>query len=86
MEQLALVLEIHPTAFPDLDHLYTQILSVYPRLATIVKVLGTIIASDRNDLPEVIEDSLEMEEGELKLVLRGLSSLMNDDENGKDLN
>ena len=28
--------------------------------------------------PEVIEDILEMEEGELKLVLRGLLSLMKD--------
>jgi hypothetical protein len=49
----------------------------------IVQVLGIIIAS-RQDLPEVIEDILGMEEGELKLVLRGLSSLMEDknDENG----
>ena len=75
-KQLALVLEPDPTAFSDLDHLYTQILSVYPSSVNIVQVLGIIIACERNNLPEVIEDILGMEEGELKLVLRGLSSLM----------
>ena len=44
----------------------------------IVEVLGFIISSYQN-LPEVIEDILGMEEGELKLVLRGLSSLMEDE-------
>ena len=77
------------TAFSDLDQLYTQILSVYPSAVDIAQVLGFIIASDEN-LPEVIEDILGMEEGELKLVLRGLSSLMEDgsenDENGGSLN
>ena len=46
----------------------------------IVQVLGIIIAS-RSYLPEAIEDILGMEEGELKLVLSGLSSLM--DGNGE---
>ena len=78
-KQLALVLKSDPTAFSDLDQLYTQILSVYPSSVNIVQVLGMVIAFDRRDLPEVIEDILEMEEGELKLVLRGLSSLMKDD-------
>ena len=95
-KQLALVLKPDPTAFSDLDQLYTQILSIYPSAEKIVHVLGIIIASHQN-LPEVIEDILEMEEGELKLVLRGLSSLMEDeseeylmedeeDENGEYLN
>ena len=74
-KQLALVLKIDPTAFSDLDHLYSQILSVYPSAANIVEVLGIIIAFKRNHLPEAIEDILGMEEGELKPVLRGLSSL-----------
>ena len=74
-KQLELVLKPDPTAFSDLDQLYTQILSVYPSTVNIVQVLGFIIASDEN-LPEVIEDILEMEKGGLKLVLRGLSSLM----------
>jgi hypothetical protein len=68
--------------------LYTQILSVYPSAVKIVsQVLGIIIASDEN-LPEVIEDILGMEEGEVNLVLRGLSFLMEDenDENGECLN
>jgi NACHT domain-containing protein len=80
-KQLALVLKPDPSAFSDLDQLYTQILSVYPSAVNIVEVLGIIIASGEN-LPEVIEDILGMEEGELKLLLRGLSPLLND-ETGK---
>ena len=78
-KQLALVLKPDSTAFSDLDQLYTQILSVYPSTVNIVQVLGFIIAFDRKDLPEVIEDILGMEEGELKLVLCGLLSLMKDE-------
>ena len=77
-KHLALVLKSDPTAFSDLDHLYTQILSVYPSAVNIVQVLGIITVSGSNS-PEVIEDILGMEDGELKLVLRGLSSLMNDE-------
>ena len=79
---LALVLKPDPTAFSDLDQLYTQILSIYPSEVNIVEVLGTIIAFDDNYLPhsEVIEDILGMEEGELKLILCGLSSLMKDED------
>ena len=83
-KQLALVLKPDPTAFSDLDQLYTQILSVYPSTLNITQVLGIIIAFDWNYFPEVIEDILGMEEGELKVVLRGLSSLM--DGNGECLN
>ena len=84
---LALVLKPDATAFSDLDQLYTQILSVYPSEVNIVEVLGIISASHGN-LAEVIEEIFEMEEGELKLVLRGLLSLLKDenDENGKCLN
>ena len=100
-KQLALVLKPDPSAFSDLDQLYTQILSVYPTAVNIVQVLGFIITFDNKELPEmiedilgmeetfdnkelpeVIEDILGMEEGELKQVLRGLSSLMKD-ENGE---
>ena len=76
-EQLGLVLKPDPTAFSDLDQLYTQILSVYPSSVNIVQILGIIIAS-RSSFPEVIEDILGMEKGKLKLVLRGLSSLAKD--------
>ena len=78
-KQLALVLKPDPMAFSDLDLLYSQILSVYPSTVNIVQVLGFIIAFDEKDLPEVIEDILEMEQGQLKLVLCGLSSLMRDE-------
>jgi NACHT domain len=85
-KQLALILKPDPSAFSDLDNLYTQILSVYPSTVNIVRVLGIIMAFDEHTLtPEVIEDILGMEEGELKLVLRGLSSVIAfvRDENGE---
>ena len=78
-KRLALVLKPDPTAFSDLDQLYTQILSVYPSEVNIAQVLGIIIEFNRNHFPEVIEDILEMEEGQLKLILRGLSSLVKDE-------
>ena len=78
-KQLALILKPDPTAFSDLDQLYTQILSVYPSSVNIVQVLGITIAFNEKIFPEVIEDILGMEGGELKLVLRGLSSLMKDE-------
>ena len=86
MKRLELVLKPDPTAFSDLDQLYTQILSVYPSTVNIVQVLGIIVAFSKGNLaPEVIEDILEMDEGELKLVLRGLSSLIafQGDKNGE---
>ena len=81
-KRLALVLKPDSMAFSDLDQLYTQILSVYPRDVNIVHVLG-IISVSHGELAEVMENIFGMEEGELKLVLRGLSSLMKDynDEN-----
>ena len=86
-KRLALVLKPDPTVFSDLDQLYTQILSVYPSEVNIVRVLGFIIGIGTWISSEVIEDILEMEEGELILVLCGLSSLMeNDWENGEFLN
>ena len=78
-KQLALVLKPDPTVFSDLDQLYTQILFVYPEAVNIVHVLG-IVSVSHGELAEVIEDIFGMEEGELKLVLRGLSSLMKDED------
>ena len=81
-KQLALVLKPDATAFSDLDQLYTQILSVYPKAVNIVQVLA-IISIFPGWLAEMVEDIFGMEEGELKLVLHGLSSLIKneDDEN-----
>jgi hypothetical protein len=83
-KQLELVLKPDTTAFSDLDQLYTHILSVYPSSVNVVHVLG-IISVSHGDLAEVMEDIFGMEEGELKGMLRGLSSLTND-ENGERLN
>ena len=77
-KQLELVLKPDPTAFSDLDQLYTQILSVYPSTVNIVQVLGIIIVFPKDRSPMVLEDILGMQEGELKLMLHGLSSLMED--------
>ncbi|KAF8162768.1 hypothetical protein B0H34DRAFT_293871 [Crassisporium funariophilum] len=78
MKQLEIVLE--PTrrssAFSDLDHLYTQILSVYPNPEAVIHVLGILLAFHCPQPPAVIEDILGMSEGEAKLVLRGLHSLL----------
>jgi hypothetical protein len=82
-KQLELVLKCVSTAFSDLDQLYTQILSVYPSTVNIVHVLG-IISASHGVLAEVVEDVFGMEEGELKGLLHGLSSLMKD-ENGERL-
>jgi hypothetical protein len=66
-KQLELILKPDPTAFSDLDQLYTQILSVYPSTASIVQVLQIIVAFRAGTLtPEVIEDILGMGEGEVK--------------------
>jgi hypothetical protein len=83
-KQLALVLKRDSTAFSDLDQLYTQILSAYPSAVNVVKILG-IISESQGFFAEAIEDIFDMEDGELKLVLRGLSSLMKD-ENGERFN
>ena len=82
-KRLGLVLKPDSTAFSDLDQLYTQILSVYPSEVNIVQILG-IVSVFHGELAEVIEDIFGMEEGKLKLVLRGLSSLIKDenDKNG----
>ena len=84
-KQLALILKPDPSASSDLDKLYTSILSNYTSPADIVQVLGIIIGFHRGGLTlEVIDDILEMEEGEAKLLLRGLASLIAfaGDENG----
>ncbi|KAF8150920.1 hypothetical protein B0H34DRAFT_156525 [Crassisporium funariophilum] len=79
MKQLEIVLEPTPrrsTAFSDLDHLYTQILSVYPNPEAVIHVLGVLLVLHCPQRPAVIEDILGMDEGEAKLVLRGLHSLL----------
>jgi hypothetical protein len=77
-KQLELVLKPDPTAFSDLDQLYTQILSVYPSNVNIVQVLG-IITQFHGESAEAIEDIFELEKGQLKQALRGLLSLMKDE-------
>ena len=73
-KHLAILLKSDPTAFSDLDELYTQILSVYPSNVNIVQILG-IITSSHGQFATVIEDIFGLEKGHLKQVLRGLSSL-----------
>ena len=73
-KHLALLLKPDPTAFSDLDQLFTQILSVYPSHVNIVQVLE-IITGFHGQSAKVIGDIFGLEKGELKLMLRGLLSL-----------
>ena len=81
-KRLALVLKPDSIAFSNLDQLYTQIISVYPTEVNIARVLG-IISVSHGELAEVMEEIFGMEEGELELVLRGLLSLMKDEDEKK---
>ncbi|KAF8167120.1 hypothetical protein B0H34DRAFT_1212 [Crassisporium funariophilum] len=78
-KQLEIILKASPlrsAAFSDLDHLYTQILSVYPNPKAIVEILGILLALHCPQPSDVIEDILGVESGEVKLVFRGLHSLV----------
>ncbi|KAF8806213.1 hypothetical protein BYT27DRAFT_7224517 [Phlegmacium glaucopus] len=81
MKQLNIVLAPNPAAysneaFSDLDLLYTQILSACRNPMGVVRVLGVILVLHCYQPPEVIEDILAMEQGEVTLVLRSLHSLI----------
>jgi hypothetical protein len=56
-KQLALVLKPDPTAFSDLDHLYTQILLIYPSTVNIDRVLGIIILFAHASFRDYLFDS-----------------------------
>lgn len=62
--------------FSDLDRLYTEILSACRNPQAVVQVLGAILALHCPQPPEVIEDILSMEQGEVTRVLGSLHSLM----------
>ncbi|KAF8802253.1 hypothetical protein BYT27DRAFT_6773974 [Phlegmacium glaucopus] len=79
IKQLEVVLHPHPSrpkAFSELDFLYSQILSTHPDPDTLVWVLSTILAFKSPQPAIVIEEILEMEEGEVLVVLQGLHSLL----------
>ena len=74
-KQLALVLKSDPKAFSDLTN------CVYPnpiRLSKRSEHRQSFGSVSHGYLAEVIDDIFGIEDGELKLVLRGLSSLMKD--------
>ena len=80
---LALILLRDPMAFSSLDLLYIRILSKLSDGSVYVEkragpplIMITVIA---HNLAEVIEDIFMMEEGELKTITTGLSSLMKDE-------
>ena len=64
-------------AFSDLDRLYTKILSVYPRRASLIRVLEGLLVDAH---PTAIEKCFGVELGELNMVLRATSSLLSRDE------
>jgi len=73
ISQLEIILD--GTPFSDLDHLYSQILSIYPVPERLIRVLCIIPALHSPQPPEVIEDLLGMKV-EVGLVLRSLHSLI----------
>lgn len=79
IKQLEIVLHPHPSrakAFSGLDCLYSQILSTHPDPDTLVRVLSTILVFRSPQPAIVIEEILEMEKGEIPVVLQGLHSLL----------
>jgi hypothetical protein len=92
MERLAVIMgmtEPHfGVPFAALDQLYTQILSevpARPELLKILKVITTELSSDALPVTS-IEQLLELEPGEVQLVLRGLHSVISlpEDDEGQD--
>ena len=63
------------SAFPELDHLYTQILSVYPDSEVLVQTLGVILVLDNAPSPAVIAAITGFGEAKLHVVLRALQSV-----------
>ena len=78
-EKLKIILKLGPiimqgSAFSELDHLYTQILSVYPDSEVLVYTLGAILALE--SLPmNPLAAILGFREAKLHLVLRALQSI-----------
>jgi hypothetical protein len=64
---------LQASAFSDLDRLYTKILSVFPRRASLIRVLESLLV---NPHPTTIEKCFGVERGELNMVLRATSSLL----------
>ncbi|KDR84498.1 hypothetical protein GALMADRAFT_715502 [Galerina marginata CBS 339.88] len=65
---------LQASAFSDLDQLYTKILSAYPRPGPLVRVLGGLIVV--KSVPNGLEKWLDVEQSELNMVLRAISSLV----------
>jgi hypothetical protein len=80
-DQLELVLALQPTALKDLDLLYSQILSTCTNPALLTRILGCIlVAMERlsDGMTAVfIETLLCLREGDVRLTLRRLHSLLN---------
>ena len=68
---------LQASAFSDLDRLYTKILSVYPRRASLIRVLEGLLV---NPYSTTIEKCFGVERGELNMVLRAISSLLSTEE------
>jgi hypothetical protein len=72
--------------FAALDQLYTQILSEVPAWSQLLKILKVITTELSYDPLSVtsIEQLLQLEPGDVKLVLRGLHSVLSIPEDGDD--
>jgi len=82
-ERLKIILNpspMHGSPFPELDRLYTQILSVYPDSAVLVHTLGVILVlevpSIHRNSPSMIATITGFGEAKVHFVLRALRSIM----------
>ncbi|KAJ7634370.1 hypothetical protein FB45DRAFT_1056432 [Roridomyces roridus] len=75
MDRLEAVLRLDPSSTTPLDDLYTQILSVIPNRAMLVRVLHAIVYKIYLD-PEQIDIVLQLRRGTSRITLRGLHSLL----------
>ncbi|KAJ7614371.1 hypothetical protein FB45DRAFT_253670 [Roridomyces roridus] len=74
-DRLDAVLSLDPCSTTPLDDLYTQILSVIPNRAILVRVLHAIVYEIYLD-PEQIDIVLQLRRGTSRITLRGLHSLL----------
>ncbi|KAJ7248363.1 hypothetical protein C8J57DRAFT_1724219 [Mycena rebaudengoi] len=62
--------------FSALDQLYTQILSTVPARSRLLSILGTLLFWQFCLTPNAIEQLLELDPGDVQLVLRGVHSVL----------
>ncbi|KDR79883.1 hypothetical protein GALMADRAFT_241992 [Galerina marginata CBS 339.88] len=81
VRQLAIVLKPAPvsstsTLYTNIDQLYTQILNTCPYPGPLARILAVLLVLHCPQPPEVYEEILGVDEGDVTMTLRGLHSLV----------